>query len=64
MARIEIVNEQEQLEIVYFKIPECVTRFWQTSLIRNLRDETILKVKRDNPEEKAIDFLFLRLNSG
>jgi hypothetical protein len=54
MARIEIVNKDNELEVVFFQIPKCVTKYWETNLIKDLRKETIYKVKRDNPEDKVI----------
>jgi hypothetical protein len=56
LGRIEILNENRQLEVVFFQIPENVVRFWKSHLINNFREDLIQRVKRDNPEEKVNSF--------
>ena len=56
MGRIEIINRDKDIDVVYFQIPQDVIKYWNTSIISNYRDELIDNVKRDNPEEKVKDF--------
>ena len=52
-ARIEILNEERELEVIYFKIPSDVIKFWESNIIKAYRKELIYHVKRDNAEEKV-----------
>ena len=56
MGRIEIINGNKNIDVVYFPIPQNVIKYWRTSIISNYRDELIDNVIRDNPEEKVKDF--------
>ena len=57
MGRCEIINEDQNIDVVYFPIPDNVTKYWDTSVIHTQIDNLISTVSRDNPEEKVKDFL-------
>lgn len=57
MGRIEILNSERELEVVYFNIPQIVRNHWSDHFVSQYRENMILEVKRDNPEEKVKDFL-------
>lgn len=52
IATIEIVNEQNELERVYFKIPEICH-----NLKPKTKDQLVTSVRRDSPTEKIEDFV-------
>jgi hypothetical protein len=56
MGRIEILNDKDELEVVYYHIPIKVRKFWNRNFIKEYRNNLIDNVKRDNPEEKVKDF--------
>ena len=56
MGRVEIINQSNDLEVVYFQIPQTIQKFWNSYFISEYRDRLIDNVKRDNPEEKVKDF--------
>ncbi len=56
MGRIEILNPEKDLEVIYFQIPEVVRKHWRDHFVDRLREEIILDVKRDNPDEKVKDY--------
>ena len=56
MGRVEIINETNDMEVVYFQIPRKIKKFWNTYFISEYRDRLIENVSRDNPEEKVKDF--------
>eukprot|EP00357_Protocruzia_adherens_P032750 CAMPEP_0115021882 /NCGR_PEP_ID=MMETSP0216-20121206/31174_1 /TAXON_ID=223996 /ORGANISM="Protocruzia adherens, Strain Boccale" /LENGTH=609 /DNA_ID=CAMNT_0002394369 /DNA_START=33 /DNA_END=1863 /DNA_ORIENTATION=- len=56
-ARIEILNRDNHVEVVYFQKPEEVIRFWNTTAIRQERERILEFVDRDNPKEKLKSFM-------
>ena len=56
MGRVEIINQSNDLEVVYFQIPQTIQKFWNSYFISEYRYRLIDNVKRDNPEEKVKDF--------
>lgn len=59
MGRIEILNENGQLELLYFKIPKEIMLHWKAPLIEKVREEILTQIKLENPEEKVRSFLDL-----
>lgn len=56
IGRIEILNPQGDLEVVYFPMPALVRLFWKKKAVKEYRDDIIFGVTRDNPEEKVMGF--------
>lgn len=56
VGRIEINNQYQQLEVIYFPLPPIIRIYWQMPAIREYRNQLIDKITRDNPEEKVNDF--------
>lgn len=50
MGRIEILNTDKELEVIYFQIPDIVRKYWGDHFVNQFRENLITQVKRDNPE--------------
>lgn len=49
MGRIEILNHDKELEVIYFQIPEIVRKHWGDHFVNQYRENLITQIKRDNP---------------
>ena len=56
IRRIEINDDEDQIGRVYFQMPEDVMEVWRSADVVAAKDDIVLNVKRDNPEEKLKDF--------
>ena len=56
IRRIEIVDDEGALGVVYFPMPSWVMAVWTTAHVEAVKKEIVMTVKRDNPEEKLKDF--------
>lgn len=54
---VELVGADRRLRRVYFPVPMFVTTFWSYPEVQKLKEEIILEVNRNSPEEKIADFL-------
>ena len=50
IKRIEIVNDEGALGVVYFPMPAWVQAVWTSAHVEEAKDEIVRTVKRDNPE--------------
>ena len=57
MGRCEILNNDRNLEVVYFPIPTIVNKYWEKGIIQTQIDELLSEVTRENPEEKVRDYM-------
>ncbi|CAM9149389.1 unnamed protein product [Chrysoparadoxa australica] len=60
MARVELLDEHRDVQVIYFMVPQLVKRAWDCTEARQVRDDIKFPkgiVRRDNPEEKVLAFL-------
>ena len=55
MKSIEVLNKQDKLQQIFFKIPKETLRVWNLEVIINYRRILTDSVTRNNPEEKVND---------
>jgi hypothetical protein len=53
MGKIEIVNEEGELQILHFPKTKSITEIWELELIQDYKSILIRQISRDNSEEKV-----------
>ena len=53
IRRIEIVDDEGALGVVYFPMPAWVPGVWNSAHVEEAKKEIVMTVKRDNPEVTA-----------
>ena len=53
IRRIEIVDDEGALGVVYFPMPAWVLGVWNSAHVEEAKKEIVMTVKRDNPEVPA-----------
>lgn len=56
VGRIEVKNEINELEIVYFPMPLMIKLYWTSDIVKELRRDIIYSINRNTPEEKVMGF--------
>lgn len=56
ICRVEVVDEQKQLQVLYFPQPEIIKEFWDNYYVQELYKNGMWKIRRDYPEQKLGDF--------
>ena len=59
IRRIEIVDDEGALGVVYFPMPAWVLGVWNSAHVEEAKKEIVMTVKRDNPEVAASMYLLL-----
>lgn len=54
---VELLGADRRLRRIYFPVPHFVTTFWSYPEVQKLKDEIVVGVNRNSPEEKIGDFL-------
>eukprot|EP00981_Chlorochromonas_danica_P008724 scaffold2297_cov153-Ochromonas_danica.AAC.7 len=54
---VELLGSDRRLRRLYFPVPSFVTTYWPYPEVQKVKEEIILQVNRNSPEEKIGDFL-------
>ncbi|KRX09314.1 hypothetical protein PPERSA_05983 [Pseudocohnilembus persalinus] len=57
IGSIEVINEQQNIQRIFFKIPRSVIRVWDIDIVSRQRNKMLEQISRDNPEDKIKNLL-------